>query len=353
MATPAPVRIYAGTQEGLFVWRSKNDSWEKISVNFETGTIDAIDGLRTKPNVVYLGVTQDGLYRTDDAGKSWRRVFEGNVRTVTVDPTDERVIYVGVEPIHLYRSEDGGRKWEELTAVQALPPEVKKNWTYPRPPHREHVRHIFVHPDDPALLHVCLEHGGIIRSRDRGDTWEDVSKGIDYLDIHHFSSPPGRKDLFFVASARGFFKTSDPADGWHRAENGLTRDYFHDFVFIPGNPGAMLVATADKSPGYWDRPERAQGAIFRSRNLADSWQRVGVGKWLPNDMKQMVWALAQHPENPSIVYAGLGAVSRGRSADATQKGEGDILISTDQGDSWERLPLELPADRVLWIAADG
>jgi hypothetical protein len=67
----------------------------------------------------------------------------------------------------------------------------------------------------------------------------------------------------------------------------------------------------------------------------------------------MVWALAQHPEDPSIVYAGLGAVSRGRSADSTQKGHGDILASTDQGDSWDRLPLDLPADRVLYVASDS
>src|SRR6185369_15009852 len=268
----SPVRIYAGTQEGLFVWRSKNSSWEKINVAFQTGTIDGIDGLRRQPNVVYLGVTQDGLYRTEDAGKNWRRVFEGNVRTVTVDPNNEEVVYVGVEPIHVYRSEDDGESWEELTGVQALPAEVKKNWSYPRPPHREHVRHIFVQPGDPNLLHVCLEHGGIIRSFDRGKTWQDVSGGIDYLDIHHLSSAPGRKDMFFVATARGFFKSGDPARGWERAETGFTRDYFHDFVFLPGNPGAMLVATADKSPGYWDRTERAQGAVFRSRNLAQSWE---------------------------------------------------------------------------------
>jgi photosystem II stability/assembly factor-like uncharacterized protein len=267
---PSPVRIYAGTQEGLFVWRRKNDSWEKVAVSFETGTIDSIDGLKSQPNVVYLGVTQDGLYRTADAGKSWRRVFEGNVRAVTVDPTDEQVIYVGIEPIHLYRSEDGGKSWEELTGVQDLPAQVKAQWSYPRPPHREHVRHIFVHPDDPKILHVCLEHGGIIRSFDRGNSWQDVSGGIDYLDIHHISSAPSRKDLYFVATARGFFKADDPGQGWQRAEHGFTRDYFHDFVFLPGPTPAMLVATADKSPGYWDRPERAQGAVFRSRNLAES-----------------------------------------------------------------------------------
>jgi photosystem II stability/assembly factor-like uncharacterized protein len=351
MATP--LRIYGGTQEGLFVWRQQNGAWDRIAASFEAGTIDAIDGSKKRPNVVYVGVTQDGLYRTDDAGKNWRRVFDGNIRAVTVDPADDEVIYVGVEPIHLYRSEDGGKSWDELTGVQELPAEVKQNWRFPRPPTREHVRHVFVQPDDSNRLLVCLEHGGIIQSFDRGRTWEDVSRGIDYLDIHHIGNAPGRNDLYFVATARGFFKTSDPRQGWERAENGFTRDYFHDFVFLPGGPGTLLVATADKSPGYWDRPERAQGALFRSRNLAESWERVGVGQWIPENMKQMVWGLTQHPENPSIVYAGLGAVSRGRAADRTQGGAGDILMSSDEGDTWERLPFDLPAARVLYVASES
>lgn len=346
------VRIYAGTQEGLFIWRSKNGSWEKVATTFEGGTIDSIDGPRNRPSTVFLGATQDGVYRTDDAGHSWRRIFEGNVRAVTVDPTDDRVIYVGIEPIHLYRSENGGKTWEELVGLQELPAEVRKNWRYPQPPHREHVRHIFVHPNVPSLLYVCLEHGGIVRSFDRGKMWQDVSSGIDYLDIHHLSSAPGRQDLYFVATAQGFFKSKDPGEGWLRAEKGFTRDYFHDFVFLPGTPPTILVATADKSPGFWDRPERAQGAIFRSRNLAESWEQVGVGQWVPENMKQMVWALTQHPEDPSIIYAGLGAMSRGRSADPNQRGSGDILVSRDHGDTWDRLPLELPADRVLWVAAE-
>jgi hypothetical protein len=68
-------------------------------------------------------------------------------------------------------------------------------------------------------------------------------------------------------------------------------------------------------------------------------------------MLQMVWALTQHPEDPSRIYAGLGAIFRGRSADASQKGKGDILVSCDAGDSWESLPVELPADRVLMVTA--
>ena len=188
-----------------------------------------------------------------------------------------------------------------------------------------------------------------MRTFDRGASFEDVSGGIDYLDIHHISNTPAGEGPMFVATARGFFRSDEPGAGWQRAESGMTRDYFHDFVFLPGDPPVMLVATADKSPGYWDRPEKAQGAVFRSRDLASSWQRVGVDRGLPDRMQQMVWALAQHPGELGCVYAGLGAVSRGRSSDSSQKGKGDILVSEDEGESWNRLPLELPADRVLLV----
>ena len=111
------------------------------------------------------------------------------------------------------------------------------------------------------------------------DTWEDVSKGIDYLDIHVIANLPKRKDRYYVASARGFFTSDKPEDGWVRAENGLTRDYFHDFLFLPperdGEQPTMLIATADASPGFWRRENRgARAAMFKSTDGAESWTRI-------------------------------------------------------------------------------
>ena len=142
-------RILAGTQEGLQVWRGKGNAWEELDVSLASATVDAIDGPAQRPETVYASVAGEGLCRSDDGGQRWRTVFSGNVRAVTVDPTDADVVYVGTEPIHLHRSEDGGENWEELSALQDMPSEVRAKWTYPRPPHREHVRHIFVSPDDP------------------------------------------------------------------------------------------------------------------------------------------------------------------------------------------------------------
>jgi hypothetical protein len=180
-----------------------------------------------------------------------------------------------------------------------------------------------------------------------------VSKGIDYLDIHVISNLPGRFDKYFVASARGFFTSDEPAKGWVRAESGLTRDYFHDFLFLQpelaGEKPEMLIATAEGSPGVWRRESRgARAALFKSRDGADSWRRVGQG--LPENLDPMVWALAHHPHDGDSIFAGLGAVARGHASGTGAAGK--LIVSRDRGENWRELPIQLPADRVLWAAAD-
>jgi hypothetical protein len=347
------VRLYAGTQHGLIIWRSKNGGWETVSRNFENGIIDSIFGCQRSPERVFVGVTHNGLYRTADGGKSWAKALDGDIRAVTVDPADDRVIYAGLEPVALLRSEDGGDHWQELEALKELPEAVRKNWWFPQPPHLGHVRHIFIHPDDSSIIYLCIEHGGIVRSFNRGRSWEDVSKGIDYLDIHVILNLPRSFERYFLATARGFFTTDNPPGGWMRAENGLTRDYFHDFLFLPpANPEdqpKMLIATADGSPGVWRRENRgARAALFTSGDGAQSWARITRG--LPDNLDSMIWALVHHPTDRRSLFAGLGNVARGHASGAG--GAGDLMISRDMGDSWERLNINLPADRVLWAAAE-
>ena len=91
------------------------------------------------------------------------------------------------------------------------------------------------------------------------------AKAFGYLDIHVIANFPTLRDRYFVASARGFFTSDKPEIGWVRAENGLTRDYFHDFVFLEPESAsespAMLIATADGSPGFWRRENRGARAL--------------------------------------------------------------------------------------------
>ena len=123
---------------------------------------------RSDPKRVYAGVAYDGLYRTDDGGLHWTKIFDGDVRSTSVDPTNEDVVYTGTEGVYLYRSDDRGATWTENTALRALPDEIRKKWWTPYPPNLGHVITIYIHPDDANMIYLCLEHGGILRSFDRG-----------------------------------------------------------------------------------------------------------------------------------------------------------------------------------------
>jgi photosystem II stability/assembly factor-like uncharacterized protein len=335
----------------MLVVKENGNGWEVVNHVFQDKVLESVSGLRKDPKRVYAGVAYDGLYRTEDGGLSWTKIFDGDVRSTTVDPTNEDVIYTGTEGVYLFRSEDRGNTFTEITSIRALPDEIRKKWWTPYPPALGHIITIYVHPEDGNMIYLCLKHGGILRSFNRGETWEDVSQGIDYLDIHVIQTRPHRQDKWFVSSARGFFTTEDPGKGWVRAENGFTRDYFHDFIFLPpekqGGDPTMLIATADHSPGSWQRPEYARSAVFRSDDAARSWHRVVEG--LEEEMEPMVWALINHPSDGNAAFAGIGRVSRGPAQGPT--GPGSLMISRDRGESWQKIA-DIPGDRVLWAATE-
>ncbi len=341
-------RLYASTYDGTLVFKPTAHGWAQVGEIPGTES-ESLAGSTQHSERVYVADLQGGLYGTEDAGQHWSKLLAGEVWAVAVDPSDDNVIYAGTQPIHLYRSEDRGKSWEELTTLLDLPEEVKFNWWFPQPPHLGHVYHIFVHPDNPRTLYVCLEHGGIVRSFDRGATWEDVTAGIDYPDMHWIRSLPGSQTRYFTAAARGFFTSDDPAAGWVRAQNGCARDYFHSFIFLPSerpqDVPTMLLASGDRSPGYWARPEGARSAIYQSTDAAQSWHWVGEG--LPEEMPSMVNMLVNHPTDRNGAFAAFGGhrVAEGKAT-------GTLMVTHDRGDSWDDLKIELAPAIGLWAAAE-
>ena len=165
-------------------------------------------------------------------------------------------------------------------------------------------------------------------------------------------------------SSRPHFCTPhDPAKGWTRAQKGCDRDYFHDLIVLPPANGAnptSVVATAVGSPGFWPSL-RARGAwdhsqvgsraaLYRSADGGQSWQRIGAGHGLPEEMTPMIWALCTDPRAPNGLFAGLGESSGVPSP--MPRGGGGVLASSDGGESWQTLRADMSAVEHVFAAAE-
>lgn len=83
-----------------------------------TTTINGFAADPTNSELMYVG-TREGLFRTEDAGKTWKPVSEGpkNVAAVTVNPKQPQEVYAATADGTLYRSTDGGKRWGEAVKL--------------------------------------------------------------------------------------------------------------------------------------------------------------------------------------------------------------------------------------------
>lgn len=339
-------RMYVGTEGSLLVLAGEDGSWAPERVGLEGKTVNALVA-SAEAGAVFAGVAGEGVYASNDVGATWDLAFEGDVRTLALDPGDPWRLYAGTEPAHLFRSDDAGDSWIEVDGLQRLPEEVRDRWWFPQPPHEGHVLSICVDPRDSRVILVGLEHGGIYRTDDAGDHWEDLSAGIEYLDIHMVGADPVAPELCYASTARGFYRSEDSGRSWDASESGLTRDYFHDLVVRGGPASTLFLATANGIPPSWLRTGRAQAAIFRSQDAGRTWQQLTGG--LPDSLERMVWAIVGDPLDEARIYAGTGDYSPNPRAD--ERPIGDVWASANNGDTWARV-YETPSPiRSMVVAA--
>lgn len=323
-------RLYVGTETGVVVLGERDNGWqpEHTAPGGKFVALAASD----EAGVVFGAVGGEGVYTSSDGGRSWSMSFPGDVQCMALDPCHPGTVYAGTEPVHLFRSRDAGDSWSEVEGLQRMPEEVRDHWWFPVYPHDGHVKSIWVDPRDARRIYLGLEHGGIVRSDDGGESWEDISAGIEYLDIHMVIGDPLQENLVYAATARAFYRSEDYGRGWVRSEAGMNRDYMHDFIVRPGVQSSLFLATANGTPPAWMRPTRAESAIFRSNDCGLSWTQLGGG--LPGSLEPMVWAVVGDPVEDARVYAGVGDYTQNLPQDA--KAAGEVWASADRGDAWVR-----------------
>jgi photosystem II stability/assembly factor-like uncharacterized protein len=266
------------------------------------------------PETLYVGTTDEGMFKSTDGGRSWETlpgVEHPRVTAVAVSPADG-ALYAGTEPSALFVSRDGGASWRELEGLRNLP--SAPTWSFPPRPWTSHVRAISLSYTDPNLVVAGIELGGIVRSPDGGETWQDQRPGA-YADCHSLAAHPSSPEALYEAGGGGFAESGDFGDSWRAADEGMGLHYVWGLAVDSEDPSLIYTSAA---PG----PFRAHGSGFSDAVI---YRRRDGGRWEPllEGLREFPYALAADPETPGALYAGFG--------------DGGILRSPDAGATWDEV----------------
>jgi len=269
-----------------------------------------------EPARVYCATYNRGLWRSEDAGETWCPVgtpqgfFGGpaggaieprETTAVSVDPVPgpdgRHAVWVGTEPSSLYRSTDHGDTFE-LVSTLDLP--SRGSWSFPPRPRTHHVQCI-AHTSD-GCMHVAIEAGAMIRSRDNGRTFEDRLPDSP-VDTHVLLTHPLAPWRLYAAlgdallrQGRSFAESLDGGDTWIYSGKGLeTAPYLYGLAIHPSDPEDVRIAASQS-------PQRAhvEGGASIFRREAKHWVEDAEG--FPCD-RSLIPVLAAHVRQPGIWFA--------------------------------------------------
>ncbi|MET0937691.1 MAG: hypothetical protein ABWY51_00525, partial [Gaiellaceae bacterium] len=255
-------RLYAATGDAIARLDEDGDAWKvELSLNGAGAQCLAVDP--ADPDTVYAGLSDGGVHRSADAGDSWAdcALPETAVFSVAVSAADGAV-YAGTEPSRLFCSDDQGATWRELPALLELP--SRPNWSFPPRPWTSHVRWIAPSPHDADLLLVGIELGGLMRSVDGGDNWQDHRPGAQ-PDVHSIAWHPRVAGRAYEAGGGGAAFSEDGGESWQAADDGRDRNYTWSVAVDPQDPGWWFVS-ASTGPHAAHGGRDPQAFIYRRRN---------------------------------------------------------------------------------------
>lgn len=237
-------------------------------------------------NEYYVATSSGGVWKTTNRGTTFTPLFDGqgsySIGCVSLDPSNPSIVWVGSGENNnqrsvaygdgVYKSDDGGKSWKNMGLKNS-----------------EHISEVIVHPTDPNTIYVGAygpvwsEGGerGVYKSTDGGTTWTNVKSVSAYTGCNDLVMDPRNPNILYAAFHQrmrkvftyigggpesAIFKSTDGGTTWKKLEGGLPG----------GDVGRMALAISPVNPDVLFAVVEAQddkGGIYRSTNQGASWEK--------------------------------------------------------------------------------
>ncbi len=294
-----PMVSYIGAASGG-LWKTTDGGirWNPITDSLNVSSVGSIALAPSDPNQVWMGTGEtfiirpahamgDGIYKSDDAGKTWiRKGLEktGRIGKVVIHPTDPNIVFAAAlghtygsqQERGVYRTKDGGENWECVLFTDE----------------GTGAADITIDPKNPNILYAAMwsihintwgltsggPGGGIYRSMDGGDSWKPMTKnglpggskrpvGKTAVALSH-NSPNVVYALFEINSPE-LWRSNDSGESWELMSQAHTMNerapYYTRITVAPDNPDEIYFLSVrfskseDGGKTLMKRPPRGGG----------------------------------------------------------------------------------------------
>ncbi|MGE5344676.1 MAG: WD40/YVTN/BNR-like repeat-containing protein [Acidithiobacillales bacterium] len=282
---------------------------------FRGGRAVTATGVPGQPDRFYFGAVGGGVWRTDNAGRTWEPIFDSqpiaSIGAIAVAPSNPNVLYVGSGEADMrsdisygngvYKSADGGKTWAHVGLEGT-----------------RQIGQILVDPRDPNLVFVAaLGHAygpnrerGVFRSKDGGRSWTKVLFKDENTGAVDLAFQPGNSRTILAAlwqtrrppwntyppsngPGGGLYRSEDGGDTWQHVTNGMPSGELGRIrvAFAPSEPRRVYAIVDAKKGGLYVSEDG--GLSFKLTNpdhriWGRGWYFAGV---------------TVDPKNASVVYA--------------------------------------------------
>ena len=311
----------AAASGGLWKTMNAGTTFEPIFDDQSSYSMGCVTIDPTDHGTVWLGTGEnnggrhigfgDGIYRSRDAGKSWKNMGlkeTERISKIVVDPRNNDVVFAAAQgPLWspggergLFKTTDGGKTWKNVLSAG--------EWTG--------VTDVVIDPDDPDTLYAATyqrhrtlaallatgPESGVHKSTDGGETWAKLGGGLPGGDLGKISlavSPQKSNVVYATIELNGreggFWRSADHGASWAKTSD-----------FVSGGTGPHYYQELWADPHRYGVLYQANNYFSRSDDDGETWGSVeGRHKHVDNH------AVAFHPTDPDFLLVGCdGGVYR-------------------------------------------
>ena len=288
-AVTAAASLYAQTGDsGLTAGAMKAFAFRSVGPSLTTGRISDVAVDPKNPSVWYVAAAAGNLWKTENRGNTWTAIFDEqgshSLGAVTVDPKDSNIVWLGTGENNnqrsvsfgdgVYKSTDAGATWKRMGLENS-----------------EHIQNILIDPRNSSVVYVTAigplwsagGDRGLYKTTDGGQTWKAVLSVSPDTGVTDLLMDPKNPDLLYAAAYQrrravgqligggpesGLYKSTNAGHTWTKLTKGLPS------VEI----GRIGLAANWRNPRTIYALITAQlgrGGFFRSDDAGASWTRIG------------------------------------------------------------------------------